>query len=247
MDCTDSDAVKKYFEQNKIDLIIHCGSIGGVRGAEDESNTIDANLKMVENLLDSKLDATKVILFGSGAMYDKSQPIKKAKESDIGKIRPYDLYGQSKVLISEKIKNRNDCICLNIFGCYGAGEKESRFPTYAITQNLKKEPIIINQNVIFDYLYIEDLARIIEHFLKNDSKYNIINVTPTDSISLFEISKIVNKIGNHKSEIILKTANLGNEYTGNNTRLLEEIPNFEFTPYEDGLKILYNNISSQKP
>lgn len=245
LDCTDFKAVNTYFQQNKIDLIIHCGSIGGARGIVDESNTIDANLKMVENLLESKLSDTKMILFGSGAMYDKSQPIKKAKESDIGRVKPYDLYGQSKVLISEKIKNRKDCVCLNIFGCYGKGEKESRFPTYAISQNLKKEPIIINQNVVFDYLYIEDLARIIEYFLENYPKNNIINVTPTQSISLLEISKIVNEIGNFKSEIIIKNQELGNEYTGDNLRLLEEISNFEFTPYKDGLEKLYKYICGQ--
>lgn len=247
LDCTDSDAVKNYFKRNKIDLIIHCGTIGGVRGVVDASNTIEDNLKMVENLLKSKSFDTKLILFGSGAMYDKSQPIKKAKESDIGRVKPYDLYGQSKILISDKIKNRKDCVCLNIFGCYGKGEKESRFPTYAISQNLKKEPIIINQNVVFDYLYIEDLARIIDYFLKNDSKNNIINVTPTKSISLFEISEIVNEISDYKSEIIIKNPELGNEYTGNNSRLLEEIPDFKFTEYKVGLKNFYDYLLNQNP
>lgn len=245
LDCTDINAVRKYFKQHKIDLIIHCGSVGGVRGVEDSFDTIDANLKMVENILEAKSLDSKFILFGSGAMYDKSRAIKKVSESDIGKVKPYDLYGQSKLLISEKIKNRKDCVCLNIFACYGKGEKESRFPTYAITQNLKKETIVINQNVIFDYLYIDDLARIVEHFLDREPKNNIINVTPTKSMSLLEIAKIVNELGAFKSEIIMKSSELGNEYTGDNSRLLQEIPDFKFTTYEEGLKNLYNYISSQ--
>ena len=40
-------------------------------------------------------------------------------KNEIGKFIPKDLYGKSKLLIAEKIKNRNDVLCLNIFGCYG--------------------------------------------------------------------------------------------------------------------------------
>ena len=73
---------------------------------------------------------------------------------------------------------------------------------------------------------------------------NIINVTPTDSISLLEISKIVNEISDFKSEITIKADALGNEYTGDNTRLLKEIPNFKFTDMKSGLNALYNYLSA---
>ena len=240
----ETKAVESFFANNQVDLIIHCGSVGGARGIKDEDSTIKDNLKMVDNILTYKNPSTKVILFGSGAMYDKSRHIRKAKESEIGKIKPYDLYGESKVLIAQRVQGRKDCVCLNIFGCYGKGEKDSRFPTYAITQNLKKEPITINQNVVFDYLYIDDLARIIEYFLINDSKENIINVTPTDSISLLEIANQVNEISDFKSNILVKNDSLGNEYTGDNSRLLSEIPDFNFTPFNVGIKVLYEYLKS---
>ena len=241
----ETKAVESFFANNQIDLIIHCGSVGGARGVKDGSSTIDDNLKMVDNILAYKNLETKVILFGSGAMYDKSKPIKKAKESEIGKIKPYDLYGESKVLISQRVRGRKDCVCLNIFGCYGKGEKDSRFPTYAIMQNLKQESITINQNVVFDYLYIDDLARIIEYFLVNTPKENVINVTPSKSISLIEIANIVNEISEYKSDILISNKDLGNEYTGDNSRLLSEIPDFSFTPYGTGLKLLYEFLKRE--
>lgn len=239
LDCTNSEQIKKYFKENNIDFIIHCATVGGIRGIDDKPETIEQNLKMVENLLSFKKEDSKVILFGSGAMYDKSKPIKKAKETDIGRLEPYDLYGKSKVLIAQKIKKRKDCVCLNIFGCYGKNEKSSRFPTYAITQNLKKEDIIINQNVIFDYLYIDDLTKIVEYFLTHQPKKNILNTTPTESISLVEIANIINEISDFKSNIIIKTQNLGNEYTGDNSKLLEEMSTLKFTPYYEGLKAFF--------
>ena len=39
--------------------------------------------------------------------------------------------------------------------------------------------------------------------------------------------------------INFKTEGLNFEYTGSNGLLLEEIPNFKFTPFEEGLKELY--------
>ena len=245
LDCIDEKAVKAYFKQNKIDFIIHCGTVGGARGVQDKDTTIEDNLKMVDNLLSFKNKDTRVILFGSGAMYGKSRNLHKVKESSIGEFEPLDLYGKSKLFISEKVKNRKDVLCLNIFACYGYNEKSSRFPTYAISQNLKHEKIEINQNVIFDYLFIDDLCKIIEYFIENTPKNeNIINVTPIKSISLLEISELVNEISSFKSEITIKAETLGNEYTGDNERLLKEIPNFKFTEMKKGLKILYDYINS---
>lgn len=245
LDCTNSKQMKDYFKQNDIDFVLHCATIGGIRDVEDAPDTLQSNIKMVDNLFENKKEETRVILFGSGAMYDKSRSLKKVKEDEIGLVEPYDLYGKSKVLISKKIQNRQDCVCLNIFGCYGKNEKSTRFPTYAITQNLKKEDIIINQNVIFDYLYVEDLAKIVDNFLKNQPKQNILNVTPNESISLLEIANIINQISNFKSNIIIKNPNLGNEYTGDNTILLQEIKNFKFTPFEKGLKVLYYCLNTK--
>lgn len=245
LDLCDKEKVREYFKNNEIDFIIHCASTGGVRGVEDSSEVIEKNLLMVDNLLESKKDETKMILFGSGAMYDRFRELHKVSEEEIGENIPKELYGRAKMLISQKIEKRDDVVCLNIFGCYGKNEKPSRFPSYAISQNLKKEKIEINQNVVFDYLYIDDLIKIIEFLLLNKTKYKIFNVTPDKSISLVEIAEIVNKISDFKSEIIIKEPKMNFEYTGDNQRLREILPDFEFTSYEKGLRELFNFIKNK--
>lgn len=245
LNCIDEKAVKEYFNLHDIDFIIHCGTVGGAREIQDKDTTIEDNLKMVENLLNSKDKDTRMILFSSGAMYDKSKPIKKAKEIDVEKSNPQDLYGKSKKLITEMVKDREDVTCLTIFACYGYDEKTSRYPSYAIIQNLKHEKIEINQNVIFDYLFVEDLCKIVKYFIKNKPKNNIINITPTDSVDLKTIAEIINGFSDFKSEITVKNSVLGNEYTGDNSRLRLEIPNFKFTKIENGLKFLYNYINKK--
>lgn len=239
LNLVDESAVEKYFDENDIDFVIHCASIGGARGVQDIDTTIDDNLKMVDNILKYKNSNTRVILFGSGAMYDKSRPLHKVKETQIGEFIPHDLYGKSKMMIAQKIKNRKDVVCLNIFACYGYGEKENRFPSYAINQVLAGENIEINKNVIFDYLFVEDMQRIVEYFIKNIPVNNIMNITPADSVSLSEIANIVADFSDKKIDVIIKNPEMNNEYTGDNSILLKNYSELQFTRIEEGLRKLY--------
>lgn len=249
LNLTDENAVAQYFNSHNIDFIIHCGTTGGARGVQDSPETLDNNIAMVNNLIKYKKDNVRVILFGSGAMYDKSRNLHKVKESEIGNFLPYDLYGQSKMKIAEIVNKRDDILCLNIFACYGYNEKNSRFPSYAINQVIKGDDIVINQNVVFDYLFVEDMQRIVEHFIINKPLHKIMNITPSDSISLAEIADIVVNIsgGGHCSQVKIKNPVLNNEYTGDNSLLLNEIPDFKFTSMFEGLSKLYTYIKQKTP
>lgn len=239
LNLTNDEAVKRYFKENKIDFIIHCASVGGARGIADKDTTMEENLAMVEYLLKYKNPTTRIILFGSGAMYDKSRNLHKVKESEIGKVIPKDLYGKSKLLLAQQIKNRKDSVMLNIFACYGYGEKQNRFPSYAINQVLKGEDIMINQNVVFDYLFVEDMTKIVEYFIQNIPQDNIINITPTLSHSLLDIAKIVKKLSGKNVAINLAHSTMNNEYTADNFLLLKNYPNLAFTSMQNGLEKLY--------
>lgn len=242
LDLTNEKAVAQYFNSYDINFIIHCGTTGGVRGVQDNPETLDDNIAMVNNILKYKREDCRVILFGSGAMYDKSRNLHKVRETEIGKFIPYDLYGQSKMKIAEITEKRNDLLCLNIFACYGYNEKESRFPSYAINQALRGQDIVINQNVVFDYLFVEDMQKIVEYFITNIPQHKIINITPTQSISLLEIADIVKDISGNNCKIEVKNSVMNNEYTGNNSVLLSEIKDLKFTSMQEGLLKLYNYI-----
>ncbi|MCQ2754658.1 MAG: NAD(P)-dependent oxidoreductase, partial [bacterium] len=164
---------------------------------------------------------------------------RKVKEDEIGKFIPSELYGLSKLMMSDIVKEREDILMLNIFACYGIGEKESRFPNYAIGQAVKNLPIEINQNVVFDYLYVDDMVRIVKHFIEHFPKDKIINITPNNSVSLKETAEIIRKNSGKRFNIIIKNSKMNYEYTGDNSILLKNIPNFEFTPMEIGLKNMY--------
>lgn len=236
-------AVKNYFKDNKIDFIIHCANKGGLRGIKDSKQIVYDNLLMFDNLCEN-IKSQRMIFFGSGAQYDKNRNLKKIKESDFGKNVPKDYYGYSKYLITKKILEMNNVLNLTVFGCYGKYELSTRFPSYAINQILKKEDIVINQNVVFDYLYVDDLCRIVEYFINNKPKSKIINATPTESIDLISIANLVNKIDTYKSKIIIDKKGLNYEYTGDNSLLLKEMKKVKFTLYEKSINNLFNFLKN---
>ena len=86
------------------------------------------------------------------------------------------------------------------------------------------------------------MEKIVEYFVSHFLTDKVINITPTNSISLLEIAKIVNRFGKKKVDIQIKNEVLNNEYTGDNTLLLKNYPELQFTDIKDGLKKLYESI-----
>ena len=238
----DKNAVTNYAKENNINFIIHAASCG-VRISPDATieEVSKPNIEMFENLADLNIP---MITFGSGAEYDKSRPLHKIKEENFGENIPQDPYGYSKYVISKKAEKRNDILNLRIFGIYGTKEDKSRVTSCIVNDNLAHRPILLNQNVVFDFIYIDDLCKIVEYFIKNETNENFINVTPTKSIEIVELAKMVNEFSDFKSEIIVKKEGLNKEYTGDNSKLLKLMPDLQFTEYEKGLKTLYDYLSA---
>ena len=236
----DGLSVKKYIETNKINFIIHSASCG-VRNTADATieDVAKPNLEMFNNLADCVNPNCPMITFGSGAEYDKSRPLHKIKEEDFGKSIPKDPYGYSKYLISKEIEKQENILNLRIFGIYGQGEDASRVTSCIINDNLNHRPITLNQNVVFDFIWIDDFCKIVEHFIEKPTKEKFINVSPTESIQIVDLANIVNDFSDFKSEIIIKNKGLNKEYTGNNNKLIKEIKDIKFTSYKESMKNFY--------
>lgn len=239
----DKNAVADYVKANKINFIIHSASCG-VRISPDATveEVSKPNIEMFQNLADLNLP---MITFGSGAEYDKSRPLHKVKEEDFGKNIPQDPYGYSKYAISKEIEKRENILNLRIFGIYGTGEDKSRVTSCIVNDNLAHRPILLNQNVVFDFIWIEDFCKIVEFFIENPTKEKFVNVAPTESIEIVELAKIVNDFSDFKSKIIVKKDGLNKEYTGDNSTLLKLMPDLKFTSYAEGMKKFYSLMKNQ--
>ena len=237
----DEVAVENYILLNKIDIIIHLANKGGDRTTIDMKNVTEYNLRIFFNIVKHEKNVKKIISFGSGAEYSKHKAIIEAKEEDYLKSQPLDEYGFYKSITSKYIEKSQRIVQLRIFGAYGEYENyRFKFITNAIVKNLLKLPIVINKNVYFDYIYIDDLVKMIDWVIHNEIKEKIYNVTTGTKIDLISLADLVNETSDFKSEIIVLNDGLNNEYSSNNQRILKEIGNFNFTSHKDAIQKMRN-------
>lgn len=246
LDLLAQNDVNRLFKDNDIDYVIHCANIGGTRKNRDVERVLDANLRMFFNLAENEYHFKKMIHLGSGAEYNKDQAPPRVEEEYFGKNIPDDEYGFSKYIISKYIENSQRIYNLRFFGVFGRYEDYGfRFISNAIVKNLLRMPIHIKQNVFFNWLYIEDLLHILDYFLINDPVYRSYNVTTGAPTDLVSICKIINRLSDFESEIIVENEGLNIEYSGSNGRLLKEIGDFHFKSMEEAIRDLrdyYQNI-----
>lgn len=236
-------AVDKIMREFLPDVVINCAAIGGTRKTGYDQGNIDvvaSNLRIFFNLARHLKPGMRMLHIGSGAEYDKRYCLPKMAEDYFDTHVPADDYGYAKYVISKYIEKTDNITCLRIFGLYGKYEDYTyKFISNAIVKNLLGLPIAINQNVKFDYLWIEDFCKIVQRFLEIKPKYAHYNITPTESVDLRTLAEAINSVSRAKSEIRVLNAGMNTEYTGSNQRILEELNGFNFTSHEKGVKKLY--------
>lgn len=235
----DEKAVEKYIAKNKIEMVIHTA----VHSALVTSRELgfQQDLRMFANILRNVDRLKKIVSFGSGAEFAKTRDMKKVREDQFGEFVPEDSYGLSKYLFNEIAQREEKLLNLRLFGIYGKHENyRYKFITNTIVKHLLKMPITIKQDVVFDYLYVDDLVKAVEHFLTHDNQYSDYNVTATDSISLKQIVKIIDQVGGRKSDFKIINPGYNFEYSGDNSRLLREISDLTITSVKGGIKQLYD-------
>lgn len=248
LDLLSQDAVNKFFKEHEINYVIHCANVGGNRKCGETVDIVEKNIRIFFNLVENSRYFDKFIHFGSGAEYDKSRPISQITEASFGERIPIDNYGFSKYSISKFIENSENIVCLRLFGVFGKYEDfEYKFISNAILKNLLQLPIHIRQNVFFDWLYINDLMRILPYFIDHESRYKTYNIASGKPLDLINIGHIVNSCSTFTSEIIVDTPGLNNEYSGDNSRLLAQTGNFQFTSMTESISELMEYYSSILP
>lgn len=236
LDLAEEQKVDEYILSNKIDIIIHLANRGGGRDTTDMTNVTEYNLRIFFNIAKHEKNVKKIISFGSGAEYGKHTPIVNAKEEDYLISQPLDEYGFYKSVTSKYIERSEKIVQLRIFGAYGEYENyRFKFISNAIVKNLLHLPITINKNVYFDYIYIDDLVKMIDWFVHYDPKEKIYNVTTGQKIDLIALANIVNETSEFKSAISVLNDGLNNEYTSNNDRMMKELGDFQFTSHKEAI------------
>jgi nucleoside-diphosphate-sugar epimerase len=229
LDLLDTSAVEAYLSKSRPDAVVHSAVRGGPAVLHD-------TLRMQANLLRCRNLYSRLLYFGSGAEFDKSRDISRVTEDSIGDRIPNDAYGLAKYWCNMAARSAANVVNLRLFGVYGPGEGYLyKFISNAIVKALLGYPIRIRQNVRFSYLYVDDIAPIVDHVLQASHPQPDYNIVPRDTVTLVELAEIVRETVGKGSQIDVDEEGMNYEYTAVPARIDKESPGLVFTTPQEGV------------
>ena len=237
----DAHVVRDYLAAGKFDVVVHSATTRSNRSLGAPPDMLDRNCRMFFSLARNQHLFGKMIHFGSGAEYDRRNLPPHVTEDYFDTSVPADPYGFSKYICSMYAESQEKILNLRLFGVFGKYEAwEVRFISNACARVACGLPIVIRQNVIFDYLYVNDLTKITAWFIENTPSRRVFNVCSGKGRDLRHLADIVAAASGRNPEIGVCNPGLALEYTADNSRLLREMPNFQFEPIEQSINELYH-------
>jgi nucleoside-diphosphate-sugar epimerase len=241
LDLLDQDNALEYVLDQKPSILIHAAGKGGNRQRKDTWDDVFVpNMLMwesIQNIIQQPdVGIDKVILFGSGAEFDRRVPISNALESEQEYATPLDPYGLSKWLITRyALASFSHTYVLRLFGCFNWDDDPGRFIKAGILNLKRGLPIEVHQNKWMDYFYLDDIYTVIDYIIQNPYCPRHMNLTYKNKMSLLDIASLIHKHTNIFDPIIkLNETGIGSCYTGDGS-LLANLP-VELLGLEEGIR-----------
>jgi UDP-glucose 4-epimerase len=205
--------IKSIIKNDKIDVVIHLVSTLIPSSCYNDflrefSEVIQPTFQLL-NYLSSK-QITIIFFSSGGTIYGKAH--NKIKENH--KLEPINYYGFSKLMIEDYIKllnriNNLKYIILrpsNVYGKYQRLEAQQGFIAVAIGKILTDMPIEIwgDGKAVRDYIYVQDLAEIVNKIIRSNLINETLNVGSGTGIDLLEIIELLHKHFDKKIELVFK-------------------------------------------
>ncbi len=240
LDLLDEHAVRDFLRSGGFNAVVHAATTRSNRSVGAPSDMLDRNCRMFFNLARNQALFGKMLHFGSGAEYSRECLPTLVKETYFDTRVPRDAYGFSKYICAKYAERADNIVVLRLFGVFGKYEAWAvRFISNACARVVKGLPIVIRQNVAFDYLYIGELAKLTAWFVENKPRHKAYNVCRGRTFTLQELAQMVAAASGRSPAIIVRNQGMAAEYSGDNTRLLDEIGGYEFREMSECVSELY--------
>jgi GDP-L-fucose synthase len=123
-----------------------------------------------------------------------------------------------------------------LFAVFGKYEDyEIRFISNAICRALLGAPVTMRQNVMFDYLYIDDFIRILDKFITYKPAEIFINIGRGEVIDLKTLAEKVLRAVGKELPVLVANSDWAKEYSCDTVRLQELVPNFSYTSIDTAI------------
>ena len=244
LNLNNSEILKNYLDKYKPDIVVHLASATEFKKNKifEKKNQFLNTFKITKNLTDNINSNCKLIIFlGSYEEYGSAKiPFKENY-----KAKPFSYYGKYKLLslqnVLMKFKKKNiNYIWLRPSLTFGFGDNKNRFLPSLIKSIKKNKTFVINSKAeIRDYIYIEDLLKVLLLIIKNyKKKYRcILNISAENYMKISEIPILIEKMIKKKVKFKIKPSIL-NEFNlcSTNKKLINYFPKLRFKSFKEGLK-----------
>lgn len=212
-DIRDREALKKIFNENDIDIVMHLAAMAGVRPSiEDPILYQDVNCMGTQNILEEmKLHHIRnIVMASSSSVYGncKEAPFREDMIVDFA-ISPYAATKKANEVMTHVYHRLFDMnvVMLRFFTVYGPKQR----PDLAINKftrlMLKNEkiPMYGDGTTSRDYTYIDDIVdgiiKSCQYCMRDKKTYEILNIGGSAPVSLKEMITIISKNLNIKPRI----------------------------------------------
>lgn len=243
LDLTNDEMVNSFFENNKIDYVIHCATFRPLHNTTSHfvDDILESNLRMYFSLARQSNRFKKMIYFGSGAEFDKTSAIIDIKEEAFGRSIPKDQYGLGKYIMNLNTRTSNNIYNLRLFGTINPLERYTKNVISNIcVKAISGDKISLRKNCMFSFVDMDDVILLVKRMLREDLCFHDYNITSGKNYSLADIAEIISKISAKRNRVIFENEGLNLEYTGSNERIISQFTNFQFTDISVSLKKVYD-------
>jgi UDP-glucose 4-epimerase len=240
LDLLNEQAVREYLSTHRFDVIVHTATTRSNRRLAAPPDLLDRNCRMFFNLVRNQGRFGKMIHFGSAAEYDRVQLPARVREDYFDTRVPGDAYGFSKYICAQHIERSDRIVNLRLFGVFGAYEDYTvRFISNACCRALKGLPIVLRQDIVFDYLYVKDLVKLTMWFIENNARHKAYNICTGQPVALTELARVIARVSGRNPNVSVLTEDMGPEYSADNSRMLTEMVGYQFWDLEGAIRDLY--------
>lgn len=194
---------KNLIIKKKFSIIINCAWSGVLGKYRDDIKQFE-NIKMSLNVYEiaKKTNCQQLIFFGSQAEYGP----KFYMINENSKCTPITKYGKTKLYLynyfyKKKVTRDPKILWLRLFDTFGPGDNENWVIPYLINSFSKNKDVYLSScNQKWDFLYIDELCKIIEKLIDKRS-FGLYNLASGKSIVLKKIVEYIHTNLNSKSKI----------------------------------------------